>query len=357
MKLVWDKAPDENHGRRSEGSFIRLPNGAIMFAYSEYNTGEFHDGSPCDIAAIYSYDEGENWSQPVTIIKAENFGVENIMSVSAIYQQNGEIGIYFLIKENEGNNTIGRALSKDGIIFNAERCIIDGPLSWYVMNNDRIIRLKDGRLAVSLAMHDYNSEKVYGFAVSVLATSCDDGKTFVIGVPRLTLSVLRSSARIGVDRGVGMQEPGIIEHKDGTIRLWARTATGFQYESFSRDGGESFTAPAESPFFSPTSPLEMAEYDGAIYAVYNPVPLNYYTEVHPAAWWRTPLVIQKSIDDGKTWGKLNVIENDESRGYCYPAMFFTKDNSMLLGYCRGGYDEVTPLRHLGITKIGLEEIN
>ena len=59
MKLVWDKAPTEDNGRNSEGSFIRIPDGSIMFAYSRYSSASAHDHANCDIAAIYSQDEGE----------------------------------------------------------------------------------------------------------------------------------------------------------------------------------------------------------------------------------------------------------------------------------------------------------
>ena len=76
-------------------------------------------------------------------------------------------------------------------------------------------------------------------------------------------------------------------------------------------------------------------------------------EVHSGA--RTPFVVRTS-KDGKTWGLPIVIEEDKERGYCYPAVFFTKDNSMLCGYCRGGKEDPNWLARLGIMKIGLDEM-
>lgn len=349
MKLVWDKKPCAGNGRNSEGSFIRLPDGAILFAYSRYNTNESGDNADCDIAVIRSYDEGESWSEPEIIVKAALFGVGNIMSVSCVYQRTGEIGVYFLIKENEGNITFGRAISADGTAFAAERCTIDGPISYYVVNNDRFTRLSDGRLAAPAAMHAYVGKRSDGFAVSTVLVSEDDGKTFTTLPVRLTIAAHDAG-------GVGMQEPGIFEHKDGAIRLWARTSAGYQYECYSRDTLRSFTEPAPSVFTSPTSPLEMAEHAGVLYAVYNPVPLDNYHVPTKAGWGRTPFVVRRSTDDGRTWGPLNVIEDDPERGYCYPAMFFTKDNAMLCAYCRGGAEDRACLNRLGIMKIALDEI-
>lgn len=71
---------------------------------------------------------------------------------------------------------------------------------------------------------------------------------------------------------------------------------------------------------------------------------------------RTPFIIRKSLDDGKTWSYPFVVEEEPDRGYCYPAMFFTKDKSMLCAYCRGGEADKSCLARLGIMKIALDEI-
>lgn len=352
MKLVWDKKPTPENGRNSEGSFIRQPDGGILFAYSRYSSNDYDDGASCDIAVIRSFDEGETWSEPEIIARSADYGVRNLMSVSAVYQQDQTLGIYFIIKENDGNNSVGRALSADGYTFTCERCQIKGSETYYVLNNDRVVRLADGRLVIPVALHGHNKKEYFDiFAVSSCLVSTDDGKTFSLIPIRLTIPALKAG-------DVGMQEPGIYQHKDGTIRLWARTSAGFQYESYSHDNLNSFTAPAPSVFTSPDSPLEMAEHDGILYAVYNPVARSLYSRSNGehVSWGRTPLVVRKSLDDGLTWGPLTPIEEDEFRGYCYPAMFFTNDNSMLCAYCRGGQEDGICLARLGIMKIALSEI-
>lgn len=354
MRLVWDKAPTADNGRNSEGSFIRLPDGGILFAYSRYNTGDSNDHAACDIAAIYSYDEGETWSEPKIIVKASFFGVRNIMSVSALYQKDGKIGIYFGIKDTDPSIRglyKGRALSTDGKEFVPERVPLNYQQGYYVLNNDRVFRTSDGRLCMPLSYHGF-PEPFHRFAVSIIFFSDDDGASFHPTPVRLTLSSLK-------ERDKGMQEPGVIEHLDGTMRLWARTTRGSQYESYSRDGFQSATDPSPSIFTSPASPLEMARdpHTNDLYAAYNPIP-EYYPNSgdHGVPMGRTPFVIRKSTDDGRTWGKLNVIESDPNRGYCYPAFFFTEDGSMLCAYCRGNEEDGLCLSRLGIMKIALDEL-
>ncbi len=352
MKLVLDITPTKENGRNSEGSFIRIPDGGILFAYSRYNSSDSQDHAGCDIAAIYSYDEGDNWSEPVIIVNASFYGVSNIMSTSLIYQQDGKIGLYYIIKENDGTTSVGRAISADGKSFTPERCIMNCQKNYYVFNNDRLIRLRDGRLAYPAAFHGFPKPENHG--ITTCFFSDDDGKNFYCSHIRLTLPSLKV-------RDMGMQEPGIYEHKDGTVRIWARTSAGGQYESYSRDNFESCTAPAPSIFTSPCSPMELAENKktGVLYAAYNPVPgyHRYSKDYGNVSMGRTPFVIRKSEDDGKTWSKFVVIEDDKERGYCYPAMFFTEDDSMLIAYCRGNAEDGICLARLGMMKINLKELD
>ena len=351
MKLVWDKEPIAGNGRNSEGSFIRIPDGSIMFAYSRYTSDTAEDWDACDIAVLRSYDEGETWTEPEVIVTAKSYGVHNIMSVSCIYQKDGSIGVYFLIKELNGTIEFGRAISKDGKTFVSERCEHNGIPSYYVMNNDRVERFSDGKLYFPVARHIGNQGKFEECSTSMVFVSEDDGKTLKLLPHLFALPCVNKDC-------VGMQEPGIIEHKDGSVRLWARTMHGSQYESYSYDKMDTFTWPEASIFTSPNSPMELArnEETGVLYAIYNPYPRSTLADGRRYSWGRTPLVIRKSNDDGRTWNIPFVIEDDPDSGYCYPAVFFTKDNAMLCAYCRG--DNVRGcLSRMGIMKISLDDID
>ena len=363
MKTVWDKRPGADNPRNSEGDFIRLPDGRIMYAYSCYHGGSHLDHAPCNIAAIYTADEGETWSEPRIIARAADYDTQNIMSVSTMLQKDGRIGVYYLAKVGY-ENIICRSLSADGETFTPEKCEIKACHSYYVVNNQRIKRLSDGRIVAPAASHAKDETGYERFSVCMCLVSEDDGKTFVPTPPRITIPKLNKWDR-------GMQEPGVFEHADGTIRLWARTRSGYQYECYSRDGMETFTYPM--PFVSsPTSPLQMVKdpHTGALFIIYNPIPEKHLGNYDPNfntldtqladydlfTWGRTPLVIRKSTDDGRTWGKYTIVQSDKTLAGCYPAAFFTEDGAMLLAYCCSGKNEGTPLAGLRITKIPVADI-
>ncbi len=344
--LVLDLKPQEGNPRNSEGAFIRMDDGTLLFAYSRYSGGGWHDHQPSDIALIRSTDEGESWSEPEIIAKAEAFGTTNVMSVSAIRQKDGKIGFYFLAKffEPELHSVLCRAITSDGVHFETQQCGFHAPEGYYVFNNDRLVRLSDGRLAYPAA---YTVRPRHSLATVFLSE--DDGATFTRHDMLLDLPFPNLR---------GMEEPGILEHADGSFRLWMRTDMGYQYESYSYDNLKAFTDPAPSVFTSPRSPMEIERNeDGTLYAIYNPIP-NYNGRVNtPASFCgRNPLIIRKSNDDGKTWGECYILEADEDRGFCYPAMCFTKDGGLLVAYCRGGTEDVLCLTRLGIRKLSLKDI-
>ena len=94
--------------------------------------------------------------------------------------------------------------------------------------------------------------------------------------------------------------------------------------------------------------------NGDIIAVWNPIPVyNGRSQKFDGVWHggRTLLVYAISKDDGKTWLEMKEIENDETGGFCYPAIHETND-AILLGYCAGGVeDRGGCLTRLRISKI------
>ena len=53
IRKLFDLPPGDKNPRNSEGSFLRLKDGRIVFAYSRYSGTSSDDGAYCEIAAIY----------------------------------------------------------------------------------------------------------------------------------------------------------------------------------------------------------------------------------------------------------------------------------------------------------------
>ena len=333
--IVYNLPGNAESGRNGEDSFIRTENGAILFAYSHYSTSSTYDDAPCDIAMIRSEDEGVHWSDPIIIACSSDFGVKNIVSVSGMNLTDGRICFFFIVRnDDDGSSWLGRTISDDGIHFKSSRCGANKvQRAYYVFNNDRFIRLSDGRIAAVAAKYDcspsidenQNCFESNRCAVPVCFVSDDEGETFTATKARVLLS-----GRLA--QTYGMEEPGIIELPGNVIWLWARTTLCYQYQCFSFDGMNTFTMPEPSEFTSPRSPLEMYRAsDNTLWAAYNPIP-HYNGCKHIPSTGRTPLVLRSSIDDGKSWGTLYTVEDDPDANYCYPSMIETRDNSILLSY-------------------------
>jgi hypothetical protein len=348
-RLTADIGPSENNPRNSEGAFIRAKNGDILFAYSKYSGESSNDHAPCDIALLRSSDEGESWIYDKIIARAEDFGTQNLMSVSSLTQLDGSISFYFLIKETDGSSSYGRVTSPDGDNFypeDARRCGFYARRAYYVINNDRILRTSDGKLLLPASRYDAFPAP-YPPAVATILISEDDGISF-----RETAVELRSEHTINAS--IGLEEPGIIETEDG-LYFWFRTLYGCQYFSTSRGLSLDFTEPLPSPFTSPRSPMQIKRIEGEYFAVYNPIPV-YNGRAIGSFCGRTPIVIRRSADN-VVYGEVNEIEDEFTRGFCYPAIFKTNDGCLLLSYCRG--DKTlgeSILSRTGINKIPLSMI-
>ena len=339
FRLLHELPPKENNPRNSEGSFLRAPDGSILFAYSRFTGSSGDDHCPCDIALIRSFDEGETWTKDSEIIApAAFFGVQNVMSVSSMTLLDGSLCFFFLIKENDGTSTVGRTVSADGgKTFTPSRCVCDFEKAYYVINNDRFIRLTDGRIAAPASWHNNTNAGKPGEIM--LFVSDDDGYSF--------REAWQSRLVCADPNPQGFQEPGIRTLPDGRFFLWMRTALGCQYACRS-DTVNIFPTPAPTEFISPCAPMSVLPDGNTYYAVYaNTFDGNPYGP-------RTPLVIRVSTDGAETFGEPQIIESDPRRNYAYTAGMKTRDGAILLAYVRGDREkEDYGNGRVGIAKITL----
>ena len=362
-KQVLFLAANKQYPRMGEGSFVRLRSGSIMFAFTQYYGVDWDDHSIARIAACFSDDDGESFGDPISIIEKDEKSL-NIMSVSLLRLQNGDIALSYLRKDMYNGEVICLPWfcrsTDEGKTWSEPICCSEEK-GYFVVNNDRMIQLKNGRIILPLADHGltFTPGKIR------FVYSDDNGVSWQI-------SDVKTESQFS--DGVGFQEPGIFELPDGRLWIYTRTAYGHQYQSFSSDNGESWTAPTPNLYFtSPDSPMLVKKLGERAVAIFNPIPyscVNENTEVWKSPK-RTPYVCAISNDGGLSFDSTGkaasngglaslqensvLLEDDLSNSYCYPAVIETNDGFLVAYYHSNGTKVC--LNSTKITKVTFGEID
>lgn len=350
--VVRDLSPDMEAGnpRNSEGTFLETEKDGIIFVYSRFRGKDPADHAYADLCLMRSADGGRTFDDGEIILTCDGEEGVNMMSPSLLAMENGDIGLFYLVRMTYDITKIFLRRSADGGRTWGERVCCTPQEDFFVINNDRVFRMESGRIVVPVAVHRSRGGYLDSRSDIMCFLSDDDGKTWRGSSGKCNLP--QSSHCIS-----GLQEPGVAELQRGVLWGWARTELGRQYETFSMDGGDTWTAAQPSRFTSPNSPLCMKRGDdGKLYAVWNPIPeYNGREKVGYFTGGRTPMVIASSEDNGKSFTEPVAFERDEDCGYCYCAICFTRD-ALLLAYCAGGRKERSCLVKTRIRRIEKAEL-
>ena len=350
--VVRELLPDVEAGnpRNSEGTFLETEKNEILFVYSRFRGHDPADHAYADLCLMRSRDGGMTFDEGRVILTCEGEEGVNMMSPSLLRMENGDVGLFYLVRMTYTITRIYLRRSADGGRSWGERVLCSPQDDFFVVNNDRVVCLAGGRILIPVASHRAGPGYFDGRSEAMFLLSDDDGRSWRMASGKCTLPQARHCSS-------GLQEPGAAELKNGVLWGWARTELGRQYEMFSLDGGDSWTAAQPSRFTSPNSPLCMKRgNDGRLYAVWNPIPeYNGRKKVDYFTGGRTPLVIASSGDDGRTFSEPVAFEWDEESGYCYCAIYFTED-ALLLAYCAGGRQERSCLVKTRIRRVEKAEL-
>ena len=350
----------EGNPRNGEGSFIKLTDGRILHAYTEYYGNGWADHCTARISACYSYDDGESWDKPFILFEKDE-KAENYMSVSLFRMKNGEVGCVYLRKERKKNGNINCMpyflYSSDEAKTWSEPSAITLPDGYYCVINDGVIVQRSGRILVPASLHGDSCDTIFDSNGNVLmeqggvitvAASEDNGRTWY----KLD-SVIRSPYK----DTTGFGEPGIYEYENGDLWLWFRSAYGHQYNVFSKDNGVTWTTPAPNLCFtSPDAPMRVKKVGKYTVAIFNPLSYNVLRTDYSKRYntKRTPFVCAVSLNDGRefdTTGKTfasgalayfqdmcYLLEDDYKDSYCYPAICEAGDGFVVSYYHSDGSD-------------------
>ena len=321
-QVVLELPPGPGNPRNSEGTFATLRDGRVMYAYTRF-TGDLRDGIPdsgaAEIVARFSSDGGLTWTAEDAPVVA-NEGAFNVCCPSLLRLQSGELALFYLRKNSQRDciPMMRRSFDEGATWSEPTACVAD-ELGYYVLNNDRVIQLHDGRLlfAVSLLSTPDGSWNEKGTVMSYY--SDDNGATWRRGGT--------------VDAVIC----GVVELRDGRILLWIRTDAGCQYFCHSSDRGKSWTAPRPSPLVSPLSPASVKRLPtGDLLAIWNDHAARPDMKTRGPAWAhgaRTPLAAAISRDESETWSAPWLLEDDPDGWFCYVSILPLSDGTVLLAYC------------------------
>jgi hypothetical protein len=333
--------PSKENPRNSEGDIIELRDGRLCLIYTRF-TGGSGDHAAADLAMRTSEDDGRSWSDDSIVVRRP--GGLNVMSVSLLRLASGEIALFYLRKTSEEDCRPLMCIStNEAETWSQPTMCITDKVGYYVLNNDRAVQLRAGRLILPVAWHQGPGQDRDTAGVILCYLSDDNGRTW-----RCSKDSFKGYGPNG--QRITVQEPGVVELKDGRLMMFMRTNAGSQYICYSRDGGETWSKAQQSsprsagisPRLSPGGTLPAAgrakspasikriPWTGDLLCVRND-----HSGIHRyPAGWRTPLCLAVSKDEGKTWSRSRIIEGNPDGWYCYTAITFVK-NRALLAYCAG----------------------
>ncbi len=341
IRKVLQMPPGDDNPRNSECDFVTLSNGNILLVYSHYTGKSSSDHATAFLASRISKDGGKTWSvQDELVLKNE--GKMNIMSVSLLRLNNGKIALFYLRKNSlEDCIPMVRFSEDEGKSWSDPNPCINDQKGYFVLNNNRVIQLKSGRLLLAVALHQTPTTPWNQVGNLYSYYSDDNGTTWLLG------------SEVMNPDGVFTQEPGVVELKNGNVMMFIRTNSGFQYKSISKDKGIHWTPAEKSNIVSPLSPASIARIPGKrdLLLVWN----NNDGSDPTTKGKRTPLSIAISKNDGKTWEHTKMLEPDPDGWYCYIAIHYV-GKKVLLGYLGGSQKKKTRLAQIDVSLVDLDWI-
>jgi alpha-L-rhamnosidase len=125
-------------------------------------------------------------------------------------------------------------------------------------------------------------------------------------------------------------QPSILTYKDGSMQVLCRSKNGTINESWSKDGGKTWSSMKASSLPNNNSGTDAVTLkDGRQLVVYNHV--KPHDTIPEGRGVRTPLNVVVS-NDGKSWNAVLVLENSPISEYSYPSVIQSKDGMIHIVY-------------------------
>ncbi|RBP47975.1 lysophospholipase L1-like esterase [Roseimicrobium gellanilyticum] len=288
----------------------KLSDGSMMAVYSTPSSYYAKAGQTW-IAARVTKDGGKTWSTEQEIARNADCQASH---PSVLRTKDGTLHIFYLAFKTwkwkdlnptpEAQSDVYTARSTDdGKTWTTPQPIFDG----YSGATNGAIETKDGKIMVPYS-HYVNDP---GRLVSRVSISADGGKTWTLGAP-IDIG--------GAGDHEGALEPGLLELKDGRVWMLIRTTRGQFWDSYSADGGATWTPAKAGGIEAPSAPGHMTRLsDDRIALVWNKKAKN-----------RRELYVAVSADEGSTWSPPVAVARGKST--TYPFIIEGSPGELWIGY-------------------------
>ncbi|MDP7397052.1 MAG: sialidase family protein [Lentisphaeria bacterium] len=290
--------------RNSEGGVVELSDGRLLLAYMHFYTGAT-DWSAGDIRGKTSEDGGKTWSEPFLIEpNSARFNVGRLslfrLPPHAPVGEDAELGHvhsgllgHVYVEWNDGLNRrmFFKTSSDEGQTWSAPVQINDtGTLGSIAQCGDSALALSTGRILVP-------AYALFGqLCASFMYYSDDDGFTWARNSGEISVPLLEGERLFALSH---FEEPVVAELRDGRLLCLGRTCLGQLYQSFSKDGGMTWSPARPSGLVSSYAPaaLKTIPTTGDLLCVWNQATRQEMAD--GLGRMRVSCAISK--DDGDSW--------------------------------------------------------
>ena len=287
----------------------KLVDGAVMSVYSAMNP--YGPMGSTWIAYRITRDAGGSWSPAQRIVQHPEC---KACHPSVLVTRDGVIHVFYLgfkqHKWKDGNPTpedqsdVWTLQSHDGGKTWTHRQMI---FKGYSGATNGAVETRGGHIVVPFSHYVSNPGRLVGRTV----VSSDGGKTWRLSD---TLDIGRAGDHDGA------VEPAVIELKDGRLWMLIRTTRGQFWQSFSADGGMTWSAAGKTSIAASSAPGHVARLsDGRLALVWNPRHTG-----------RRELRLALSSDEGRSWGAPIVLARGKQ--VTYPFVFERKPGEVWVGF-------------------------
>jgi len=309
--------PKKTHGYRgSNGDFLRLKDGAILYAYTDNG-----------IVARKTTDKGKTWGEPFPLVENPTAPAKGrICHPSFLRLEDGQILLSYIYSTHPttpyyGHNYYRRS-DDEGQTWTDQYLMT--PLPGYVIvHNDRLFITSKGRI---VAMAEYKahfpSSRDHSGYVGTAFFSDDMGYSWQVSENTVDMMPIE------------VQEADGVELKDGRILMFARTYSGHPVRAYSDDGCKTWSKGEEikelaMPYAGLPTVRRIPSTGDLLFIWISEKSVD---RDDPKVSRRCALTTAISKDEGETFECLRYIARDPEDDFGYQCVEFLEDDLVLVGY-------------------------